>query len=85
MVWLPENKILFGGCFVKPHGLGDLDDANLEAWPKSAEILMSKYDKAKQVVSSHSEIGDSSLLKHTWEQAVKGHVGRTKELQRTSR
>ncbi|MES2825722.1 MAG: IMP family subclass B1 metallo-beta-lactamase [Pseudomonadota bacterium] len=72
VVWLPEKKILFGGCFVKPHGLGNLGDANLEAWPKSAKKLMSKYGKAKLVVSSHSEIGDASLLKRTWEQAVKG-------------
>ncbi|MDX7491165.1 subclass B1 metallo-beta-lactamase IMP-50 [Serratia marcescens] len=72
VVWLPENKILFGGCFVKPDGLGNLDDANLKAWPKSAKILMSKYGKAKLVVSSHSEIGNASLLKLTWEQAVKG-------------
>ncbi|AXH60646.1 MULTISPECIES: subclass B1 metallo-beta-lactamase IMP-69 [Providencia] len=72
VVWLPEKKILFGGCFVKPDGLGNLGDANLEAWPKSAKILMSKYGKAKLVVSSHSEIGDASLLKRTWEQAVKG-------------
>lgn len=72
VVWLPENEILFGGCFVKPHGLGNLGDANLDAWPKSAEILMSKYSKAKLIVSSHSEIGNASLLKLTWEQAVKG-------------
>ncbi|HSC66527.1 MAG TPA: IMP family subclass B1 metallo-beta-lactamase [Cellvibrio sp.] len=72
VVWLPENKILFGGCFVKPNGLGNLGDANLEAWPKSAKILMSKYGKAKLVVSSHSEAGDALLLKLTWEQAIKG-------------
>jgi metallo-beta-lactamase class B IMP len=72
VVWLPESKILFGGCFVKPQGLGNLSDANLEAWPKSAKILMSKYGKAKFVVSSHSEKGDASLLRRTWEQALKG-------------
>ncbi|AGL46523.1 subclass B1 metallo-beta-lactamase IMP-9 [Pseudomonas aeruginosa] len=72
VVWLPENRVLFGGCFVKPYGLGNLGDANLEAWPKSAKLLMSKYSKAKLVVPSHSDIGDSSLLKLTWEQTVKG-------------
>ncbi|PUA27204.1 MAG: IMP family subclass B1 metallo-beta-lactamase [Cellvibrio sp. 79] len=72
VVWLPEKKILFGGCFVKPHGLGNLGDANLKAWPKSAKILMSRYGHAKLVVASHSENGDASLLKRTWEQAVKG-------------
>lgn len=72
VVWLPENRVLFGGCFVKPYGLGNLGDANLEAWPKSAKLLMSKYSKAKLVVPGHSDIGDSSLLKLTWEQTVKG-------------
>jgi len=72
VVWLPDNKILFGGCFVKPDGLGYLGDANLVAWPKSAEMLMSRFGKARLVVASHSEIGDASLLKRTWEQAVKG-------------
>ena len=80
VVWLPESKILFGGCFIKPHGLGNLGDANLEAWPKSAKILMSKYGKAKPVGSSHSEKGDASLMKRTWEQALKG----LKESKKTS-
>lgn len=72
VIWLPEKKILFGGCFVKPYGLGNLDDANLQAWPNSAKILMSRYKHAKFVVSSHSEIGGAVLLKRAWEQAVKG-------------
>lgn len=72
VVWIPDKKILFGGCFVKPDGLGNLGDANLEAWPESARKLMARYGKAKLVVPSHSEIGDASLLKLTWEQAVKG-------------
>ncbi|HBO7680835.1 TPA: IMP family subclass B1 metallo-beta-lactamase, partial [Pseudomonas aeruginosa] len=38
----------------------------------SAEKLISKYGNAKLVVPSHSDIGDASLLKLTWEQAVKG-------------
>ncbi|MEJ6355620.1 IMP family subclass B1 metallo-beta-lactamase, partial [Pseudomonas aeruginosa] len=84
VVWLPEKKILFGGCFVKPDGLGNLGDANLEAWPKSAKILMSKYGKAKLVVSSHSEIGNASLLQRTWEQAVKGLNESKKPLQPSS-
>ena len=72
VVWLPGSRILFGGCFVKPHGLGNLSDANLGAWPKSAKTLMSEYGEARLVVSSHSETGNASLLRLTWEQAVKG-------------
>lgn len=70
VVWLPEKKILFGGCFVKPHGLGNLGDANVEAWPHSAEKLISRYGNAKIVVASHSEIGGVSFLKLTLEQAI---------------
>jgi metallo-beta-lactamase class B IMP len=71
VVWLPKKKILFGGCFVKPHGLGNLEDANVEAWPASVEKLIAKYGNAKVVVPSHSELGGVSLLKLTLEQAVK--------------
>lgn len=72
IVWLPNKKILFGGCFVKPDGLGNLSDANLEAWPESAKKLMLRYQNARLVIPSHSAIGNASLLKLTWEQAVKG-------------
>jgi metallo-beta-lactamase class B IMP len=41
---------------------------------------MSKYGNAKLVVSSHSEKGDATLLKRTWEQALKG----LKESKKTS-
>ncbi|MCH1931296.1 DIM/SIM/IMP family subclass B1 metallo-beta-lactamase [Shewanella sp. A25] len=78
VVWLPEHRILFGGCFVKPDGLGYLGDANVAAWPTSAQKLLSKYADAKWVVPSHSEIGDVSLLQRTWEQAKKGLDNRQK-------
>lgn len=83
VVWLPEKKILFGGCFVKPDGLGNLDDANVEAWPHSTEKLISKYGNAKIVVPSHSEIGGASLLKLTLEQAING-VNNRKSKQQSS-
>ncbi|MGE4071432.1 MAG: DIM/SIM/IMP family subclass B1 metallo-beta-lactamase [Lysobacterales bacterium] len=72
VVWLPERKILFGGCFVKPDGLGNLSDADLSAWPQAAKTLMARYRKARIVVPSHSDMGDASLLKRTWQQAVNG-------------
>lgn len=80
VVWIPSKKILFGGCFVKPDGLGYLGDANLEAWPTSAKKLMSRYNKAKRVVPSHSDIGIASLLKRTWEQAVQGLDKKQKDI-----
>lgn len=72
VVWLPEKEILFGGCFVKPDGLGYLGDARLESWPQSAKKLISKYPSVKLVVPSHSEFGGRSLLERTLENAVRG-------------
>jgi metallo-beta-lactamase class B IMP len=72
VVWIPDQKILFGGCFVKPYGLGNLGDASLKDWPESAKKIISRYGQAKLVVPSHSDIGDASLLTRTWEHAVKG-------------
>ncbi|NCP65751.1 MAG: DIM/SIM/IMP family subclass B1 metallo-beta-lactamase [Paraglaciecola sp.] len=71
-VWIAEHKILFGGCFIKPQGLGNLSDAVLSEWPTSAKTLMEHYAEAKIVVPSHSDIGNASLLRLTWQQAVEG-------------
>ena len=50
---MPEQKILFGGCFVKPEGLGNLSHAVIEEWPASAEKLIARYGTAKLVVPGH--------------------------------
>lgn len=82
VVWIPEKKILFGGCFVKPYGLGYVGDAVLEAWPDSAQQLVARYGDAKLVVPSHSEPGDASLLTLTKETAIKGlNEHKSKQLQ----
>jgi glyoxylase-like metal-dependent hydrolase (beta-lactamase superfamily II) len=65
VVWMPKQGILFGGCFVKPKNLGNLSDAVIEAWPESAEKLISRYGNAKIVVPGHGKAGDVSLLGRT--------------------
>lgn len=70
VVWMPEQKILFGGCFVKPEGLGNLGDAVIEDWPASAKKLIARYSSATLVVPGHGEIGDASLLTKTKQRAV---------------
>lgn len=71
VVWLPKQKVLFGGCFVKPEGLGNLSDAVIEDWTASAEKLIKRYSNAKIVVPGHGSIGDVSLLEKTKAQALK--------------
>jgi len=68
VVWLPNSKILYGGCFIRSlesSGLGYTGEAKIDQWPQSAENTISKYSEAKIVVPGHGKIGDFGLLKHT--------------------
>lgn len=68
VVYLPQQKILFGGCFVKDaqsKNLGNIADADLESWPVAIRNVQQRYPKAKLVVPSHGPWGDRSLLSHT--------------------
>jgi metallo-beta-lactamase class B len=68
VVWLPERKILFGGCLVKSASstnLGNIADADLKEWPRSIHTLMKKFPTAHMIVPGHGEWGSSTLLRHT--------------------
>jgi len=73
VVWLPEEKILFGGCFVKSinsKGLGYTGHASVKDWPISIQNVINKYPNVDKVVPGHGEIGDISLLRHTAQLAL---------------
>lgn len=70
VVWLPKQKILFGGCFVKPEGLGNLSHAVIADWPASAGKLIARYSDAKIVVPGHGAMGDASYLEKTRQRAL---------------
>ncbi|GAB3898303.1 subclass B1 metallo-beta-lactamase [Spirosoma agri] len=56
VVWLPEQKLLFGGCFVKSveaSSLGNIADANLTAWPASIRRVQKRYPKASLIIPGH--------------------------------
>lgn len=68
VVWLPDEKILFGGCFVKSlrsKSLGYTGDAVVAEWPNSIENVMKQYPDIELVVPGHGKVGDISLLVHT--------------------
>lgn len=73
VVWLPNEKILFGGCFVKSlhnKSLGYTGDANISEWPNSIQKVINRYPDVEIVVPGHGEIGDISLLTHTQSMAL---------------
>lgn len=68
VVWLPNEKILFGGCFVKSLNnktLGYTGDADIIAWPNSLQKVINRYPDVNLVIPGHGKIGDISLLTHT--------------------
>jgi glyoxylase-like metal-dependent hydrolase (beta-lactamase superfamily II) len=68
VVWLPKDKILFGGCFVKSihsKNLGNIKDASIDIWPASIQKVINKYPNVETVVPGHGKVGDINLLMHT--------------------
>lgn len=69
-VWLPNKKILFGGCLVKSidsKGLGNLSDAVVSDWDMTIERLLDKYPLIKTIIPGHGSFGGVELLTHTFE------------------
>jgi glyoxylase-like metal-dependent hydrolase (beta-lactamase superfamily II) len=69
VVYLPEQRVLFGGCMVRAagDGLGNLGDANLASWRDAITRVMERYPEAERVIPGHGEPGGRELLTHTLE------------------
>ncbi|GAB3194926.1 glyoxylase-like metal-dependent hydrolase (beta-lactamase superfamily II) [Pontibacter aydingkolensis] len=68
VVYLPQQKILLGGCLVKDlqtNTLGYTGDADLGNWPTATRNVQQRFPKANVVVSSHGPWGDKTALSHT--------------------
>jgi metallo-beta-lactamase class B len=66
VVWVPGDAVLFGGCLVKSTtapDLGNLDDANVPAWPATMRVLARTY-APRHVIPGHGTIAGDSLA-HT--------------------
>jgi len=72
MVYLPKQKVLFGGCLLRAldwTSLGNTKDADLENYYSSTKKLLSY--KPAVVIPGHGTIGDKSLITHTMDLAKK--------------
>ena len=68
VVYIPSEKILYGGCAVRGAGtksLGNIRDADLETWPKSLQWTKSTYKDAVLVVPGHGKGSTLSLIDGT--------------------
>lgn len=66
--YLPEQKILFGGCSVKALSnlrLGNIADANVSAWPGSLAKMKLTFANAELVIPGHGKSGGLELIDHT--------------------
>ncbi len=68
VVWLPKQKLLFGGCLIrsiKSKSAGNTADANLAEWPKSVARTIKAFPNVSMVVPGHGSVGGPELLSHT--------------------
>lgn len=72
VIWFPNEKVLYGGCFVKStehEDLGNLSDADVRAWPKSIRKVLKKCPDPRYVIPGHLDWKNSKSLEHTLKMA----------------
>lgn len=69
VAYVPSDKVIFGGCMIKTLGAGNgnLEDANVSAWPSTVSKVKSKFPETKIVIPGHGKIGGTELLDYTIE------------------
>lgn len=70
VVYIPEDKVLFGGCLVKSYestSLGNLSDANTEEWPASLTKVLNQFKEIDITVPGHQDWGQPHSIKKSLE------------------
>lgn len=67
VVWIPEEKILFGNNGVRNYkgSIGNIGDANLGEWSGTIEKVKAEFGSAKYVIPGHGSYGGPELLDYT--------------------
>jgi len=65
--YFPEDRVMFGGCLIKETGAGkgNLEDANVEAWPVTIRDIKQKYPETALVIPGHGKPGGTELFDYT--------------------
>lgn len=68
VLWLPAERIVFGGCLVKSEAatdMGNVADADLASWSRAIQAVRDRYPTAAMVVPGHGAVGGPAALTHT--------------------
>jgi glyoxylase-like metal-dependent hydrolase (beta-lactamase superfamily II) len=67
VVWIPEEKILFGNNGVRNYkgSIGNIGDATLGEWSGTIEKVRAEFGSAKYVIPGHGNYGGPELLDYT--------------------
>ena len=68
VVWFPNEKILYGGCFIKSNeatDIGNLSHANINEWSNSIKKVQKNFNNPKFVIPGHDGWTSTKSLKHT--------------------
>ncbi|WP_183563727.1 subclass B1 metallo-beta-lactamase [Mucilaginibacter sp. SP1R1] len=69
VIWLPQSKVLFGGCLIKStetNSIGYVADANVAEWPRSVARVKARFKNIRYVIPGHQGWqGDTLLFGHT--------------------
>ena len=67
-VYLPEKKILFGGCLIKSlaaKNIGANGESVLDEWEVTVKRIIEKYQGPLTIIPGHGDYGSEELLAHT--------------------
>ncbi len=68
VVYVPSAGVLYTGCAMRgadANTLGNIEDANLTAWPETLNWMKAVYKDAKILVPGHGKGGDLTAIDHT--------------------
>lgn len=69
VVWIPSEKILFGGNEIRNYKgwIGNIADATIYNWSATAEQVKQEYGSAQFVIPGHGKHGGAELIDYTIE------------------
>jgi glyoxylase-like metal-dependent hydrolase (beta-lactamase superfamily II) len=68
VIWFGQDKILYGGCFIKSTdatNLGYLAEASVKKWPKSIRKVQEKFISPAYIIPGHQSWESNTSLQHT--------------------